>query len=91
MRPAVGHKGTGPNQKGFQEEINEAENVHRVLIGLHKSSLRGRTRESGVPDAHLRVDRNRAGQPLTQPWAVPQLGVGRQPGGGGGGRPPVDS
>ena len=42
MHPAVEHKGTGPNQKGFQEKINEAENVHRVLIGLHNSPLRGR-------------------------------------------------
>ena len=44
MRPAVEHKGTGPNQKGFQEKINEADNVHRVLIGLHNSPLRGRPR-----------------------------------------------
>ena len=49
MLPAAAYKGTGTRQKGFREEINEAENVHRVLIGLHKSPLRGRTLESAAP------------------------------------------
>ena len=49
MLPAAGHKGARPLQKGFRQEINEAENVHRVLIGLHKSPLKGRTREDAAP------------------------------------------